>query len=230
MVRKVKDDSVKKDKVGSGRRKAVSYAEKVAVKKLKKEVKGVAESAKQDTVAKKNVAIDGKGVKGDSKTVKKNKVNDIRIKGVKIVAKTNDTTSRLGKVVDGKIRATGRRKTAIAKVALAKNDGDKNVIFVNGLEYNKFFTKLTNQKTVCSPFVLLGINKGYVVDVVVLGGGKTGQADASKLGLSKCLAILSDDYCKILKKNSFLTRDAREVEQKKAGLKKARKKEQFSKR
>lgn len=127
------------------------------------------------------------------------------------------------------IRATGRRKKSIAKVACAQTSGDI-VISVNKMEYKKYFTKLVHQQSVFAPFALLGIKNGYVVNAEVFGGGKTGQSDALKLGLSKCLALLSEEFSAILRKNSYLTRDARQVEPKKYGLKKARKKEQFSKR
>ena len=127
------------------------------------------------------------------------------------------------------VRATGRRKRAIAKVACAEKSGQLS-ISVNQLDYKKYFTKLVCQDIVYAPFALLGIKTGYVVNAEVFGGGKTGQADALKLGLSKCLAMLSEEFNAILRKNSFLTRDARVVEPKKYGLKKARKQEQFSKR
>lgn len=127
------------------------------------------------------------------------------------------------------IRATGRRKQSIAKVACAKTTGDI-IISVNKMEYKKYFTKLTHQQAVFAPFALLGVKNGYVVNAEVFGGGKTGQSDALKLGLSKCLALMSEEFSAVLRKNSYLTRDARQVEPKKYGLKKARKKEQFSKR
>lgn len=129
----------------------------------------------------------------------------------------------------GAIRETGRRKTSVAKVALTSKSGDVQIT-VNGLDYKKYFTKLIHQDIVFAPFAVLGVANGYVVNVVTNGGGKSGQADAIKLGLSKCLASASDEFNVILRKHSFLTRDARQVEPKKYGLKKARKKEQFSKR
>lgn len=146
---------------------------------------------------------------------------------VKNVKKEGEDTK---KVVSGNVvRATGKRKSSVAKVACARRTGNVE-INVNEMEYNKYFTKLIHQQTVFAPFALLGIKSGYVVNAEVFGGGKTGQSDALKLGLSKCLSLLSEDFSVILRKNSFLTRDARQVEPKKYGLKKARKKEQFSKR
>ena len=129
----------------------------------------------------------------------------------------------------GAIRETGRRKTSVAKVALVAKSGDLQIT-VNGLDYKQYFTKLIHQDIVFAPFALLGITGGYVVNIATNGGGKSGQADAIKLGLSKCLANASEEFNITLRKHSFLTRDARQVEPKKYGLKKARKKEQFSKR
>lgn len=129
----------------------------------------------------------------------------------------------------GAIRETGRRKTSVAKVALVAKSGDLQIT-VNGIDYKKYFTKLILRDIVFAPFALLGVANGYAANVVTSGGGKSGQADAIKLGLSKCLAKASEEFNVILRKHSFLTRDARQVEPKKYGLKKARKKEQFSKR
>lgn len=208
-------------------------------KKEKKEVK--------KTVAKKSTSTSNKTTKIASSKVKKAVGKKAETKAVKVrqqdsivVGKKSDVLVKVekdkksikDKKVENKtdiIRATGRRKTSIAKVACGRKDSDIS-INVNDLDYKKYFTKLIHQQTVYSPFALLGIKTGYVVNAEVFGGGKTGQADALKLGLSKCLSLLSEEFNSVLKKNSFLTRDARQVEPKKYGLKKARKKEQFSKR
>ena len=203
----------KKGSKTAGKSVKKTTATKTASAKVKKVVK---ETEKKEVVAKetpkatkevKVIAKNNKKVQGESKKVKK-------------------ITSKKGEVV----RATGKRKTSVAKVACFVKDGEKISILVNELDYKKYFTKLLNQDAVYSPFALIGVNTGYVVEAEVNGGGKTGQADAVKLGISKCLAMLSEEYSKMLRKNSFLTRDARKVEPKKYGLKKARKKEQFSKR
>lgn len=150
----------------------------------------------------------------------------------KIEEKVTSKASAKSKTVksgSGAIRETGRRKTSVAKVALVVKSGDLQIT-VNGLDYKQYFTKLIHQDIVFAPIALLEITSGYSVNIVVKGGGKSGQADAIKLGLSKCLANVSEEFNVILRKHSFLTRDARQVEPKKYGLKKARKKEQFSKR
>lgn len=165
----------------------------------------------------KNVVVTTKKT-GNTNSVKKVSLQKAVIKKEKKVLSKGDV-----------VRQTGHRKTSIAKVACGRSSGDI-VINVNDLDYKKYFTKLIHQQTVYAPFALIGVKTGYVVNAEVFGGGKTGQADALKLGLSKCLSILSQEYNAILRKNSFLTRDARRVEPKKYGLKKARKKEQFSKR
>ena len=160
--------------------------------------------------------------------VKKNNVNS-NVLAINNNSKITQNKSTIGKVMDGTAVATGKRKRSIAKVWCKEKTG-KLSIAVNDLDYKSFFTKLVNQNTVYAPFAILGITTGYVVRAEVFGGGKSGQADALKLGISRCLALLSEEYAKLLRKNSFLTRDSRKVEPKKAGLKKARKKEQFSKR
>ena len=147
----------------------------------------------------------------------------------KKVAPKAPAKKKAGKSGSGAIRETGRRKTSVAKVALVARSGNLQIT-VNGLDYKKYFTKLIHQDIVFAPFALLGITGGYVVNIATNGGGKSGQADAIKLGLSKCLANSSEEFNITLRKHSFLTRDARQVEPKKYGLKKARKKEQFSKR
>ncbi len=147
----------------------------------------------------------------------------------KKVAPKAPAKKKIVKSGSGAIRETGRRKTSVAKVALVAKSGDLQIT-VNGLDYKKYFTKLIHQDIVVAPFAVLGMANGYVVNVATNGGGKSGQADAIKLGLSKCLANASDEFNVVLRKHSFLTRDSRQVEPKKYGLKKARKKEQFSKR
>ena len=191
-------------------------------------------------VAKKSEA-DGKSVKKAPVKSASAKVKSV-VKETKKPAKAVSADTKIEKKVapkapkkksvksgSGAIRETGRRKTSVAKVALVAKSGDLQIT-VNGLDYKQYFTKLIHQDTVFSPFALLGIANGYVVNIATNGGGKSGQADAIKLGLSKCLANTSEEFNVMLRKHSFLTRDARQVEPKKYGLKKARKKEQFSKR
>jgi small subunit ribosomal protein S9 len=122
---------------------------------------------------------------------------------------------------------TGRRKTAVARVRLVPGDGK---ITVNGRDYKEYFPRSAYQTVVSSPLELLGSTGRYDVLATVEGGGPTGQADALRHGIARALAEESQEARGELKNAGMLTRDARAVERKKYGLKKARKRPQFSKR
>jgi small subunit ribosomal protein S9 len=124
-------------------------------------------------------------------------------------------------------RGTGRRKTAVARVRLVPGDGK---ITVNGRDYTEYFPRPAYQASVSSPLRLLEVGNRYDVVAQVEGGGPTGQADALRHGIARALAEESQDARSELKSAGLLTRDARAVERKKYGLKKARKRPQFSKR
>jgi small subunit ribosomal protein S9 len=124
-------------------------------------------------------------------------------------------------------RGTGRRKTAVARVRLLPGDGK---ITVNGRDYTEYFPRPAYQERVSAPLRVLGAESRYDVVVQVHGGGPTGQADAVRHGIARALAEESQEAHSELKGAGLLTRDARAVERKKYGLKKARKRPQFSKR
>jgi small subunit ribosomal protein S9 len=124
-------------------------------------------------------------------------------------------------------RGTGRRKTAVARVRLLPGDGK---ISINGRDLKTYFPRAAYQSVVHSPLELLESGGRYDVEVKVEGGGPTGQADAVRHGIARALAEESPQARADLKSAGFLTRDARAVERKKYGLKKARKRPQFSKR
>jgi len=124
-------------------------------------------------------------------------------------------------------RGTGRRKTAVARVRLLPGDG---AITVNGRDYKEYFPRVAYQTIVTSPLRTLEVSARYDVVVKVEGGGQTGQADAVRHGIARALAEESQEARADLKSAGLLTRDARAVERKKYGLKKARKRPQFSKR
>jgi small subunit ribosomal protein S9 len=124
-------------------------------------------------------------------------------------------------------RGTGRRKTAVARVRLVPGDGK---ITVNGRDYTEYFPRPAYQSSVSAPLRLLEVGNRYDVVAQVEGGGPTGQADALRHGIARALAEESQDARSELKSAGLLTRDARAVERKKYGLKKARKRPQFSKR
>jgi len=124
-------------------------------------------------------------------------------------------------------RATGRRKSAIARVRLIPGKGDININKSNLMEY---FKRESLKTFVIKPFEYLDIAGQYDVIANIRGGGLSGQAGALQLGISRCLAQINEDFRVKLRKDLYLTRDARVVERKKYGQKGARKRFQFSKR
>lgn len=122
---------------------------------------------------------------------------------------------------------TGRRKHSVARVRLVAGEGN---IIVNGRKVEEFFNYETLIRDVKQPLVLTGTESKYDVIVKVEGGGFTGQAGAIRHGISRALLTVDAELRPALKKEGFLTRDARMKERKKYGLKAARRAPQFSKR
>ncbi len=122
---------------------------------------------------------------------------------------------------------TGRRKTSTARVFLSPGKGD---IVVNNRPLNRFFGRETAQMIVRQPLELTQLSDKFDVKVTVKGGGTTGQAGAIRHGLTRALMQYDESLRPPLRKAGFVTRDAREVERKKVGLRKARRATQFSKR
>lgn len=125
------------------------------------------------------------------------------------------------------INAVGRRKTAVARVYLMKGEGN---ITINGKDYREYFPQMHVQHNVTDPFTTVGTENIYDLKVNVRGGGYKGQSEAVRMGLSRALVKLNEEFKKPLKDKKFLTRDSRAVERKKYGQPKARKRFQFSKR
>lgn len=123
--------------------------------------------------------------------------------------------------------ALGRRKSAVATVRLYVEKGESTV---NGKPISEYFKNQTLLRTIEAPLVLTGQNNTTRAIIRVSGGGTKGQAEAVSLGLARALVVMSEDFRSTLRKSGLLTRDAREKERKKYGLKKARKASQFSKR
>lgn len=124
--------------------------------------------------------------------------------------------------------AVGRRKQAIARVRVAPGAG---TITVNGREFADYFPNKLHQQLITDPFTVLELSGSYDVIARITGGGPSGQAGALRLAIARALnEIDRENNRPTLKKSGFLTRDARVIERKKAGLKKARKAPQFSKR
>jgi small subunit ribosomal protein S9 len=124
--------------------------------------------------------------------------------------------------------AIGRRKEAVAQVILQIGDGKLIINKKEGKEYLQ--NNLTYLQRIINPLNLLGIANNFDIYVKTKGGGLTGQTDAIILGIARALTTLSTENRKILKTAGLLKRDARKIERKKYGLKKARKASQFSKR
>ncbi|USO02597.1 MAG: 30S ribosomal protein S9 [Alphaproteobacteria bacterium] len=125
----------------------------------------------------------------------------------------------------GRSYATGKRKSSIARVWIKKGTGKMSV---NGQEAHKYFVRPTLQMMVHQPFER--VNQEFDVFATIEGGGLSGQAGALRHGISKAISLFNPELRPTLKQAGFLTRDAREVERKKPGRPKARKKFQFSKR
>ena len=124
--------------------------------------------------------------------------------------------------------AVGRRKQAIARARLVPGAG---TITVNGRELAAYFPNKLHQQLINDPFTVLELTGSYDVIAKITGGGPSGQAGALRLAIARALnEIDRENNRPTLKKSGFLTRDARVIERKKAGLKKARKASQFSKR
>lgn len=125
------------------------------------------------------------------------------------------------------VNALGRRKAAVARVLLS--DG-KGKITVNNRDYREYFGAETLQYVVTQPLVVLNAVDKYDINVNLDGGGVKGQAEALRLGITRALVLIDAENKSVLKANGFVTRDPREVERKKPGRPKARKRFQFSKR
>jgi small subunit ribosomal protein S9 len=128
---------------------------------------------------------------------------------------------------DNKNYGTGRRKTSVARVYLKKGSGK---IEVNGKPLDLFFSRETGRMLVRQPLEVTNNLTNFDIDVNVCGGGESGQAGAVRHGISRALIEYDSELKPLLKKAGLVTRDAREVERKKVGLRKARKAPQFSKR
>ena len=125
------------------------------------------------------------------------------------------------------IQTVGRRKQAIVRVRLVPGTGQYKL---NGRTLEEYFPNKVHQQAINEPFVTLEKSGQYDVIARLHGGGISGQAGALRLGIARALAELDGEVRPQLKKAGFLTRDAREKESKKYGLKKARKAPQYSKR
>ena len=124
-------------------------------------------------------------------------------------------------------KAIGRRKESVARVFIEKGSGK---ITINNKDYKEFFPQEYLQIQVDLPLKTIEASDAFDIKATVKGGGNKGQAEALKLGIARALCNLNEEWRPALKKEGLLMRDARKVERKKPGQKKARKSFQFSKR
>jgi len=122
---------------------------------------------------------------------------------------------------------TGRRKSAVARVFIKPGKGD---IVVNDKPVDEFFSRETGRMIVRQPLTLTETLTKFDIMVNVIGGGEAGQAGAVRHGITRALIDYNAEFKPVLKQAGLVTRDAREVERKKVGLRKARRRKQFSKR
>ncbi len=147
------------------------------------------------------------------------------------VGMTTDEASKVGakSMAAGEfIYAIGRRKSAVAKTKLWL--GGNGEITVNGRDYKAYFPVYQLQETLIDALRTVGQDGKVKIEIETMGGGQRGQAEASRLGISRALIDLNPNYRKSLKQLGYLMRDPREKERKKYGLKKARKGSQWAKR
>jgi small subunit ribosomal protein S9 len=162
---------------------------------------------------------------------------------VKASIKKNQTESKTLKKEPVKVslkdkkylQGIGRRKESIAEVRFqflqkTSSTQDGKEIIINGKDYKKYFPSDELRNIVLDPIQTLGINEKYAVSIKTRGGGVRGQAEASRLGISRALVKHNEEFRKPLRAKGYLTRDARIVERKKPGLKKARRAPQWQKR
>jgi len=122
---------------------------------------------------------------------------------------------------------TGRRKSSTARVYMKPGNG---TITINARTDDVYFGRKTSRMIIRQPFEVTETSDSFDLKIMVKGGGPNGQAGAIRLGIARALLKYNEELRSPLRKSGFLTRDAREVERKKVGLRKARKKEQYSKR
>ncbi|MBU1916310.1 30S ribosomal protein S9, partial [Patescibacteria group bacterium] len=210
--KKEKKAAVKKDpavKKTTTKTSVVKNVKKPTTKKVK-EIKGVVAAKK--VVDKPKIEV-GTEVKSPAVTVKPIKVK------VKTRQRSAERRSLKEKRPDDYYFAVGRRKRAVAQTKLWTSK--KLEISVNGRSYEEYFLVYKFREALLAPLKAIGLD-GAKVELKISGGGKRGQSEAARLGISRALLLVNPDYRLTLKKLGFLMRDPREKERKKFGLKKAR--------
>ncbi len=187
-------------------------------------------TAPKKTIAKKTTAVKKTAVK----KVAAKKVAVAKEAPVETVAAKKVAAPAVKKAVkvssdERYVYGVGRRKTAVAQVRLYKAKGEP-IHIANGKTVREYFGTQSLEDNALSPLKLVGLEGEMMVSLLVRGGGKHGQSDAAKLGVARALLVHDPLLRSVLKAQGMLTRDARSVERKKPGLKKARKSPQWSKR
>jgi small subunit ribosomal protein S9 len=203
--------AVKKDTTEKVKKAPVKKVAKVAAPKAVKAVK--APKAVKAVKAEKEVEV-------STSAASKEKTAEVKVAAKKVVKK------------DGKyFYAVGRRKTSVAQVRLYEDEkATDNDLVINGKKLKDYFPTISQQNNMLAPLKAVGLYGKFSATVLVRGGGVTGQVEATRLGISRALVVFNAELKKTLKDLGFMTRDAREVERKKAGLKGARKAPQWAKR
>ncbi len=125
------------------------------------------------------------------------------------------------------INTIGRRKSAVARVYLKEGKGN---ITINDREFKEYFPTDVLQYVVAQPLTVMNVTEKYDIKINLEGGGVKGQAEAARMAIARALVKINEEDKSTMRSHGFLTRDPREVERKKPGRKKARKRFQFSKR
>ena len=155
-------------------------------------------------------------------------LKDVVAEGADVAAVTEEDVLPEPKIDElGRAYATGKRKTAVARVWIKPGSGK---IIVNKKDHTEYFGRAVLQMIIKQPLIAADRNDQYDVFCTVAGSGPSGQAGAVRHGISKALTYFEPTLRTVLKKGGFLTRDSRVVERKKYGRKKARRSFQFSKR
>lgn len=196
----------------------VEKKEKLTIKKPVVKKATAKATAEVKTIAKKTTT--------PKKVEKDIEIKEISSNQVKMIKKTKPAKSKTDSL--DRTYATGKRKNAVARVWLKKGAGN---IMINNTVANEYLKRPILEVIINTPFVVTETQEKFDVVCTVCGGGLSGQAGAIKHGIAKALNLLNTEaYRKALKLAGLLTRDSRTVERKKAGLKKARKGQVFSKR
>ncbi len=173
--------------------------------------------------------------KKEVKKVTKKEVKEIKVakevkKETKEVKKETKAVKAAGEFTGKYFYAVGKRKTSIAQVRIYAVEKEPKGIVVNGKDVKAYFTIERHVEAIKAPLAVVGMADKFDISVKVNGGGIMGQAEAARLGVARALVVFDANLKKTLKDVGFLTRDARVVERKKPGKKKARKSPQWAKR